>query len=381
MNTVLSIFGIKPFRIGGQEVFAHELSAQLAERGWKSVLCFDSQPVGGVRDYLQLPNVSFETLASPEQARRHTLMRFWRMVREHRPRVLHLHYTGFLSPYPWLAKLLGTETIFFTDHSSRHISWEPRRAPAWKRTAARAINFPLTKAVCVSDYGRKCMLALDLLPEDRFRTIYNGVDLRRVPQDPALATAFRRKYLIPEDRALVVQVSWMIPEKGVADLLRAARLVLARNPHLHFAMVGEGAHRQEYAELARTLGIHDHVTWTGTVEDPFGEGVYAAADVCCQLSRWGEVFGFAIAEAMAWGKPVLATRVGGIPELIQDGDNGFLVSPNNPEQVAEKLLVLLADRQLRTKMGQSGWQIAKSKFEVRANVTQLLTLYGIPQRG
>jgi glycosyltransferase involved in cell wall biosynthesis len=128
---------------------------------------------------------------------------------------------------------------------------------------------------------------------------------------------------------------------------------------------------------AAAMGIEDRITWTGMVEDPFGEGVFAAADVVCQFSRWEEVFGWMIAEAMAHGKPVVATRVGGIPELITNGESGFLVERGDTSEMSKHILTLLADPELRVRMGQAGLETVSEKFDLRKNVAQLITSYGI----
>jgi glycosyltransferase involved in cell wall biosynthesis len=125
------------------------------------------------------------------------------------------------------------------------------------------------------------------------------------------------------------------------------------------------------------MGIEDRVTWTGTVEDPFGEGVFAAADIVCQFSRWEEVFGWMIAEAMAHGKPIVATRVGGIPELVSEGLSGFLVERNDTADAADKLMRLLQDSELRREMGEAGRKIVASKFDLKTNVAQLIELYNL----
>src|SRR6185436_10240760 len=120
-----------------------------------------------------------------------------------------------------------------------------------------------------------------------------------------------------------------------------------------------------------------HITWTGMVDDPFGEGVFHAADVVCQFSRWEEVFGWMIAEAMAHGKPVVATRVGGIPELITDNVSGHLVERGDTTAMSERILGLLDDREARVRMGQAGRETVYAKFNLRKNVAQLIDSYGI----
>lgn len=123
---------------------------------------------------------------------------------------------------------------------------------------------------------------------------------------------------------------------------------------------------------AQAMGLGDHVTWTGMVEDPFGEGVYDAADIVSQLSNWEEVFGWMIAEAMAYQKPIVATRVGGIPELVSDRESGFLVERGEVAASAEKILLLAEQPELRRQMGQAGCRITHEKFALKQNVAQLI---------
>ena len=379
MPTLLSVFGVKPLRIGGTETFARELSRQLGERGWKSVLCFLSEPTPEVQRFLDLPNIALEVLANSTNGNWNTRWNLMRIMSKHRPEKLHLHFVSFLNSYSWLARVRSIRQVFFTDHHSRPAGYVQARAPFWKRNAARLINQPLTKVICVSRYGYECMTSFDLLPRDRFEMIHNGVDLARVKTDPLVAIDFRRRYSISADRAIVTQVSWMIPQKGIADFLAAARLVLARNRNVQFVLVGDGANRDAYIKDAATMEIADHVTWTGMVEDPFGEGVFAAADVVCQFSRWEEVFGWMIAEAMAHGKPVVATRVGGIPELIEEGVSGHLVSRGDTTAMSERILELLNDVDLRRRMGAAGRATVAAKFDLRKNVAQLIEAYGITE--
>ena len=377
MPTLVSIFGVEPRRIGGTETFARELSLQLGARGWRSVLCFLSEPTEDVRRFLDLPNASLAVYASAKDSSFQVGRKLAGIARGNRPEILHLHYTGFINFYSWIARLQSVKKVFFTDHHSRSAGYVPGRAPLWKRAAARFINSPLTKVISVSKYGYDCMTAFDLLPRTRFKMIYNGVDLTRVKNDPQLALDFRRRYSIPAERAIVTQVSWIIPEKGIMDFLETARLVTQQNRNVQFVLVGEGAYREQYMKEAAAMGIEDRVTWTGMVEDPFGEGVFAAADVICQFSRWEEVFGWMIAEGMAHGKPVVATRVGGIPELITDGVTGHLVERGDTQAMSDKLLTLLGDSALRARMGEAGRGVVSEKFDLRKNVTQLINSYGI----
>src|SRR5437868_1067658 len=197
-QTLVSVFGVAPRRIGGAEMFARELSLQLGAQGWKSVLCFLSEPAGEVLRFLDLPNVSFETLPDSTNGNREARRNLRRIIGKHRPEIVHLHFVSFLTLYPWIARLSSARKVFFTDHHSRPEGYVQRRAPMWKRAAARLIGGPLTRVLCGSNYGRECMTSFGLLPRKRFEMIYNGVDASRAHANPDLATAFRRRSSISD---------------------------------------------------------------------------------------------------------------------------------------------------------------------------------------
>jgi glycosyltransferase involved in cell wall biosynthesis len=373
-KTIVSVYGFQPFRIGGGETFIRELSMLLAERGWKNVVCFLSEPTPEVMAFLNLPNITIEVIPDVWQLKWQPTLNLARILRRYRPEILHLQFTGFISPYPWLAKLYSVKRVLFTDQASKPEGFVARRAALWRRLATRFINWPLDHVTCISDYVLRCWTTLDVLPAQRFSRIYNHVDLARCETD---GSGFRRKLSIPDGRQVIVQVSWIIPDKGFDDLLEAARLVVGQNPSAHFVMVGEGADRQRYMQETVEMGLQDHVTWTGNVGDPMREGVFASADVVCQVSRWEEGFGYVIAEAMASGKPLIGTRVGAIPELVHDGQTGFLVDRRDPPAIARRILDLLRDPEQSRRMGQAGREFAIRHFNASTNIAEFLKLYGI----
>jgi glycosyltransferase involved in cell wall biosynthesis len=370
---VVSVFGVKPSRIGGGEVFARALSSRLVGRGWESVLCYECLPEGEVRRFLELPNVTFDVLKDSWKFAARPAGDLAAILKRHPADILHLYFTGFLSPYPWVARWRGVTKVFFTDQGSHPEGYVATRRPAWKRLAARALNLPLNQVICISDYNVDCMLRRDLIDAGRVMRIYNSVDLAATHGDGA---AFRMRHGIPAGAPVVAQASWMIPEKGISDLIEAARIVLDRIPQAHFLLAGEGKHREEYMAMARDLGMDSHFTWTGLVQNPVSEGLYAAADVVCQVSRWEEAFGWVIAEAMAAGRPLVATRVGGIPELVADGRSGFLVAPRAPAEIANRLVQLLEDPALRARLGAAGRLAAEQKFDLAGNLDALMRAYG-----
>src|SRR5258708_1979296 len=248
MGTILSVFGVSPKRIGGLETFARELSFQVGQRGWRSVLCFEEEPPALVRDFLNQANVTIAVIREPWGTSYKSMSDLTRVLLRYRPDILHLHFTGFLGPFPWMAKLFSAEKVFFTDHGSRPSAHIPQRALMWKRILARAINYPMTRVISGSQYGCDCCKVTDLLPADRFCVVYNAVDFSRLAMDPEAVDCLRRKYSIPPGTSLVVQLSWMVPEKGITYLLEASRLVIARNKDVRFLLVGEGSYRGRYLQ-------------------------------------------------------------------------------------------------------------------------------------
>jgi glycosyltransferase involved in cell wall biosynthesis len=377
--TLLSVFDVQPRFIGGTETYARELSRQLGRQGWRSVLCFATPPTEEVLRFLDLPNVSVEVLHDDvTRFNVRVVARVARLLRRYKPRIAHFHYVDLLSLYPWAARFLSRADVFFTDHSSRPEGERSERASLPRRCLARAINWPVTKVICVSDYGYRSLVDRGLFPERRCRRIYNGVDLSRVVESRERAVAFRERFSIPDGRTIVTQVSWIIPEKGILDLLHAAQRVVAERPASHFVIVGEGAFRDEYMAKGRELGLDEHLTWTGLIEDPFTAGVYDATDILCQVSRWGEVFGWVIAEAMAYGRPVVATRVGGIPEVVSERESGVLIERGDVAALTESVVALMDDPGRRITMGKAGREKVQSRFDLQKNVTELLESYGLP---
>src|ERR1035438_2305894 len=234
---IVSVFGANPRRIGGGEVFARALSERLAARNWQSVLVYQTLPEGDVRRFLELPNVTFDTLPDAWRFAAKPAAGLGAILKRHPADILHLYFTGFLSPYPWVARVRGVGKVFFTDQGSHPEGYVATRRPAWKRLAARALNFPLHRVFCISDYNVGCMLRRDLIDAGRVTRIYNSVDLAAAHGDGA---AFRLRHGVPAGAPVVAQASWMIPEKGITDLVEAARIVIERIPQAHFLLAGEG---------------------------------------------------------------------------------------------------------------------------------------------
>jgi glycosyltransferase involved in cell wall biosynthesis len=395
-NTVVSIFDHHAVSVAGMETYARELSVQLDRMGWRSILVFASRPSDEARRFLDLPNTELRAVEGCGRFAYRTIRDVVGLLRAYRPKIMHLHFVDAKSGYPWLAKLLGVSGIYMHDHISRlcpHCTTDCNmraqgggadyrtgcvlRVPRWKLAANWLACLPVTMEFCVSSFIHRCDVAYGAMPRERLELLYNGVDLARAATGATRAAEFRQRHRIPPDRVLVVQAGTMRREKGIPDLLHAAQRVLETGADVHFLLAGDGPQRDEFERLAAQLGISERVTFSGRVRDPLGDGLWAACDVACQVSRWQEAFGLTIAEAMAAGKPLIGTRTGAIPELIDDGRSGHLVEPGDTQALAERILSLAQNARQRCEMGQIGRRICHEKFDLQKNVAVLIDRYGI----
>jgi glycosyltransferase involved in cell wall biosynthesis len=330
-----------------------------------------------VREFLDVPGLTLEVVPAPWSVSPATLAAVRRLLAKYRPEVFHFLYSGIVGPYPWLAYVHGVKRVIFTDQGSHPEGYTPTQATSWKRAIARVVNAPLHRVTCISESNLRTAAEIGYLKPGQGVRIYNGVYLPSGLDLDGLSAAFRSRFAVPQDRMIVLQVSSLIPAKGIEDLLDAAALVLRERQDVQFVFGGDGEYASAYREKAASLGIAEHVTWTGLLQNPILDGAFPAADVVCQVSRWSEAFGITIAEAMSVCRPVIATAVGGIPELIDDGVTGYLVPKRDPGAIADRVLRLLADPAMRARMGSAARAKCEAEFDLQKIVAQYLREYGV----
>ena len=205
--------------------------------------------------------------------------------------------------------------------------------------------------------------------------IYNGVDLARYSEQAACPTLLE-EYDIPAGAPIVGVVARLEPEKGHPTLLEAWPAVLAAVPNAHLLVVGEGSQRELLEAQASSLGLLDgrssSITFTGRRDDV--PAVTAALDVAV-LPSYREAQGLSILEAMALSRPVVASAVGGIPEMIDDGRTGLLVAPRDPGALAGAITRLLQNNDYAARIGRAGHDLVHERFCVEQMVRAVETIY------
>jgi glycosyltransferase involved in cell wall biosynthesis len=201
--------------------------------------------------------------------------------------------------------------------------------------------------------------------------IYNGVDLVRYDHTDPCCT-LREEYGLPEAAQLVGVVARLEAEKGHPTLLDAWPAVVRRVPNARLLVVGEGSRREELEAQAAALGITEWVVFTGRRDDV--PAVTAALDVAV-LPSYREAQGLTILEAMALSRPVVASAVGGIPEVIEDGRTGLLVPPHDPEALAAAITRLLTDHAYADLLAKGGHDLVHERFCLERMVFAIEQIY------
>lgn len=214
-----------------------------------------------------------------------------------------------------------------------------------------------------------------LMPLDRVRTIYAGIDVEAFRRSAhAAARDVRQEFEISPGAPLVGVVANLSPIKGHEDMFAALALLAKKVEGLRCICVGgsDPAYRGTLERLVESLDLGRCVVFAGYQQAvlPF----YEAMDVLVLPSR-SEAFGMVLLEAMALAKPVVATDVGGIPEVVVDGVTGLLVPPGQPSRLAGALLRLLEDQSERLRMGVAGYARVRQHFTIKAQMAALESLY------
>ena len=188
--------------------------------------------------------------------------------------------------------------------------------------------------------------------KDKVIVIPNGIDVGDFNAAYSREDSKRELGFSPSDR-LLLYVGNFEPRKGLDILIKAMPRILKEAQNTNLVLVGDGIMRDKLEALAKKLGVAEHVKFTGFVNKSEKIRYYKSADIFILPSLY-EIFGIVNLEAMACGIPVVASKVGGIPEVVKDGKNGLLIPPGNSEALADALIYLLENEDVREKMGKSG---------------------------
>lgn len=281
----------------------------------------------------------------------------YQLLSQRRPRVL-MTYNWGATDAIWLGRLCGIQHIIHNEHG---FNMDEALGSAWKRDVVRWLVYHLASTtVVVSRELSDTMRQRFALSAKQVTWIPNGINARHYVQNLA-ARKTMRDALGMQDTDFVIGFSGRLdPVKNFDLMLRVFRLCLESDAHCKFLIIGDGPEKNRLTALCTTLGLHEQVLLVGQQEEVLP---YLRALDAFVLTSHSEQLPMTILEAMAVGLPIVASRVGGIPSLIDDGQNGFLLSPQaEPAAWAERLLAL-KHQTVSSGLGLSARQKTLDKFQ------------------
>jgi glycosyltransferase involved in cell wall biosynthesis len=314
---------------------------------------------GRVADELEALGCRVETLNAPPGVRPRLVFRLAKLFREWRADVVHVHNTKPLMYCGPAARMARVGRVVYTRHGQRHGA--SRRRNMLFRWAARTAH----ATVCVSHDSADRSIKEGLCPQ-RMHTIWNGIDTGRFA------------YQGPSARGPAVMVGRLSPEKDLDTLLAATALAVREEPSFRLYVAGHGSEFDRLREKAISLKLDGSVRFLGNVDNV--PELMGKASLCV-LSSITEGISLTLLEAMSRGLPVVATRVGGNPEVVVDGVTGLLVPAGDVTQLARAMLKVWSDPARAREMGLEGHRRVATHFDVKRMVSDYEKLYVIGPAG
>jgi len=289
--------------------------------------------------------------------------RLARIIRQEQPEVVHAHdpHGVAMASVALAVGRLPRPPIFV---ASRRVDFRLKEN-AFSRWKHRRVDAFL----CASEAIRQLLLASGVEP-GRAVTVHEGIDIEHVDAVPEGDP--HGEFWLPHHAPIVGNIAALVAHKGQRYLVEAAHLVVQQVPDARFLIVGEGELRPLLEQMIRKQHLEKHVLLTGFRPDPLA--LLKAFDVFV-MSSLTEGLGTSLLDAMACHKPIVATTSGGIPEVVVEGDTGFLVPPRDPAALADRTIRLLRREDLRAAFAQAGRQRVEQRFSAEQMVAATLAAY------
>jgi glycosyltransferase involved in cell wall biosynthesis len=364
---------------GGSAISVMELAARLDNSRYETFLVAGktNDPDGGIRRFLDEKGVAHtfvDDLVRP-LALWSDIRAFWklyRMIRKRRYDIVHTHTSkaGILGR--WAAWMAGVPRIIHTTHGHIFHGYFGKLPISFFILAERVTALITDKIVVLTRMERDDHFRLKIAPPDRFAVIPAGIDLSVFSIDPESGRRLRRELGVPEGDVVFGSVARLDPIKGSRFLIDAMPQVVEKYPGTTLVLVGDGSEREGLMKQCRALGIQDHVIFAGYQEDVLK---YLNLMDVFVLASINEGMGMALVEAMACAKAIIATRTGGIPEIIEDGHNGILVPPGDADALGRAMMELLAHPDTRSRLQENTKKFDLQRFSIDKMVSDTDRLY------
>ena len=333
---------------------------------WQTVI-FSSAPL---RDRV-VPDVPVEYLPPSKIFRFYpfaqvrSLAHLYKIMKDRRPDIVHTYFFWSIL-YGRLLKLAGAIKTLVENREDQGFDWGMHEY-LWLRWT----NHLPDKVICVSEAVKQVVVERERMAESRVVVVNNGVDLPQASSGMQEVT--RRELGFTEDDLVLGMIAnYNRPVKGVTNFLDAIPAIIAAVPSARFLFVGGGEEENALRDKARTLGVEHCVVFAGYKKDI--HRYYEIMDISV-LTSFSEGLSLTLLESMGYGIPIVATRVGGNPELVVEGETGYLVPVKDNRTLVDRIVSLLKDKELRGKMGRKARLRAEHEFRMRDVSSRYLEIY------
>lgn len=367
MKKINILFLLLSLNIGGTERHIFNLVSNLDRKKFRSVICclYDLGSIGKTLASTEGVKVYYNLIRS-----KWDIAGILKLLKIFRNENIHILYT-INSP---LTQFLGTvcARLVKVDVCLTRVAATKPIFHAKRRKVVNSIMLPFVDNIIAQAHSQKeYLIRHEGFKPQKVRVIYNGVDLEKFDK-PLDIPSLKQTIGIPEDASVVGIVARLSPEKGHQTFLKASRKILDVFPSAHFLIVGDGEERKKLKKITHELAIHSSINFLGIRKDI--PQIVSLFDVAVMSSNF-ETFSNSILEYMAASKPVVATNVGSIAELVIDGETGYLIPTGDSDALADRILRLLRNPVLAKKMGEAGRERVKEKFTIQKMIAGYESLF------
>jgi N-acetyl-alpha-D-glucosaminyl L-malate synthase BshA len=353
LRIVILVYLFPPKWLAGTEIATYNTAKYLARRGhevhvitsWDEGLPKESFEEGFYVHYIHTPRLKIGGYTL-------YVLKELLLIKQLNPDIVHAQGIPRGVACVLAKKLLNIPCVVGGQGSDVYQPWK------YKKVISKFVLGNADALIALTDHMKQKMIEILGRERDDIFVIPNGIDHE-----------FFSSYLRKQGHAtlepvnnkekVILYVGRLEPVKGVRYLVQAVRILINRGfRNMKLLIVGDGSEKRYLEELVKKLGLEDYIVFVGRVSHDKIPEYMASADLLV-LPSLSEGFGIVIVEAMAMGLPVIASRVGGLPWIIKDGENGFLVEPRNPRDIAEKIILLLTNDDLRVYMSRRNIEKAR----------------------
>lgn len=358
--------GYNANKMGALERFSLQLTREAVRRGQDIFFIYIYPPLDKLKEKIEDAGGTVHVISIQNRLDLKFIRRLRKFIRENGIQVVDSHFD--------MVNLTGTFAAFLAGAPCR--IWHQRNYVSQRLRFPKYVIYQFFNIIAHGVICTSSMLATDMakkgIRKELLHAIPPGIDL--FLYEKSYPRGIRKELDIPEHVPVVAMISQARPEKGCIHLVKASEMILAHNPEVFFIQVGGGSPDilQSLKEQVSKSKIAENWRWLGPRSDV--PGILYETSILV-LPSYMESLGNVLIEAQASEVPVVASNVGGVPIAVKDGKTGILVPPGDEDAIADSVIRLLDDPELRRKMGSAGRKHVREKFSVNLKVKETIDLY------